>query len=274
MFRGVCLRQGVYTLSWMLRAPVYDSCTATTSCPGVQDQLAKGVLSSPSLEKKAIGDAHAVCIDGNDAVCGNPQVCCCFVSIAHVCGPPELFLLRSGTTSLAGGSCLGRWPDSEMPSSAAQAESTADKLAKCQLMVEGPPQPTWLATTPRDSLLLQEALSVAEVVHCMSAFLDCKTVGLLQLQHACRFPLQTEVLPALFVSLIRMCLLEVIQYETPSALRWPRLNLQKAEPIIFVLLRVLCCNYRLPYLVRAPFYATFQPQRLQQFLSVLCKTGR
>lgn len=161
-----------------------------------------------------------------------------------------------------------RWPDTEMPSPDEQVESTAAKLAKCELMVEGPPEPTWITTTPRDSLLLQEALSVVEVVHCMSASLDCKTVGLLQLQHACRFPRQTAVLPALYVALIRMCLLEVIQYETPSALRWPGVILHWAPHLATVLLAcgLLHLTGAIPCAgVRAPFCAADQSQRLQQF---------
>ena len=98
------------------------------------------------------------------------------------------------------------------------AKRALQEMEQCELRIKGPPEPTWLATTPRAALLLQEALSVVELVHGLAEALHVAPVTLAELTHACRLPLRSPVLPALYLALLRYCLLEVMQTEKPRAL--------------------------------------------------------
>lgn len=105
--------------------------------------------------------------------------------------------------------------------SSAQADKRVlQEMAQCELRITGPPEPAWLATTPRAALLLQEALSVVELAHGLSEALHVAPCTLAELTHACRLPLCSTVLPSLYLALLRYCLLEVLQSEKPRA-RFP-----------------------------------------------------
>ena len=64
--------------------------------------------------------------------------------------------------------------------------------------------------------------------------MDCKTLTLLELQHACCYPLDSSLLPELYAALIRNCLLETITLEAPG----------KAELTIYLM--HLCVESRVP----------------------------
>jgi hypothetical protein len=89
-------------------------------------------------------------------------------------------------------------------------------------MVRGPPEPRWLTTTAQAALLLQEAQNVVELTHGLSECLGLTPVSLRALSQSCRAPLQTTVLPTLYLALLRYCLLEVMQIEKPGMCLLPQ----------------------------------------------------
>lgn len=92
------------------------------------------------------------------------------------------------------------------------------KLVQLRMRVEGPPQPHWVTDNARDTKLLREALSVAEFATVMQPVLLGDTVALPELVAAVQHPASSMVLPELYTTLLRSCLLEVVHLEAPRAL--------------------------------------------------------
>eukprot|EP00892_Ulva_mutabilis_P000579 jgi/Ulvmu1/10521/UM064_0059.1 len=102
-----------------------------------------------------------------------------------------------------------------------------EQIERQQLRLQGPPEPRWVARQSRDAALLRETLSVVEFSTVMQPALRSKPVAVKALYHACCDPAGSSVLPAVYITLLRSCLLELVQLETPlkrsRAKRWGRL---------------------------------------------------
>lgn len=106
-----------------------------------------------------------------------------------------------------------------------QVTDPMHKLVQLRMRVQGPPQPHWVTGNARDTKLLREALSVAEFASVMQPVLLGETVAVPALLAAVQRPASGTVLPDLYSTLLRSCLLEVVHLETPRAppiliLRW------------------------------------------------------
>jgi hypothetical protein len=104
--------------------------------------------------------------------------------------------------------------------------SIVEEVERLDQMVRGPPEPRWLTSTARAALLLQEAQNVVELTHGLPDSLGLAPTSLRGLTQSCRRPLETSVLPILYLALLRYCLLEVMQQEKPCkhflpAQHWP-----------------------------------------------------
>lgn len=99
-----------------------------------------------------------------------------------------------------------------------QVADPVHKLVQLRMRVQGPPQPQWVTETARDTKLLREALSVAEFATVMQPVLLGETVALPELIAALQQPASSTVLPELYSTLLRSCLLEVVHLEAPCVL--------------------------------------------------------
>jgi hypothetical protein len=91
----------------------------------------------------------------------------------------------------------------------------AGGVEQLRLRVLGPPEPQWVTTTPQDTKLLREALAVAEFVTVMQPVLLSEPVVLPMLLAAVQRPADSQELPALYIVLLRSCLLEMVHLEAP-----------------------------------------------------------
>ena len=85
------------------------------------------------------------------------------------------------------------------------------------MRVQGPPQPHWVTDNARDTKLLRETVSVAEFATVMQPVLLGEVVAVPSLLAAVQQPASSTVLPDVYSTLLRSCLLEVVHLEAPCA---------------------------------------------------------
>lgn len=102
-----------------------------------------------------------------------------------------------------------------------QVADQMHRVVQLRMRVQGPPQPHWVTHTARDTKLLREALSVVEFAAVMQPVLLGEPVVLQSLLSAVHQPASSQVLPELYATLLRSCLLEVVHLEAPCVLFLP-----------------------------------------------------